>query len=109
MGNYPTKVITSGRGGEILTSAKAGVDSINISNADIDELRSRFKRLQYDTNRSINVIREEVKDTIEGKFVEIQLKLMQSKPAKESVEKKNPYRKNSKSRTRESISFGYDK
>ncbi|CAI2387257.1 unnamed protein product [Moneuplotes crassus] len=90
---YFTKPISkalNNTGIEILASARGPTESINLSHYDIDEIKNRFKRLQYDTNRSINSIREEVKDTIEEKLMQIQFDFLATKKEKaHGVQNKN--------------------
>jgi len=49
-------------GGEFTTTAKQLTDSSRLSVNQIEELKNRFKRLQYDNNRSITLMRQEIKD-----------------------------------------------
>ena len=43
---------------------------------ELDELKSRFKKLQYDYNKSTTDLRREIKDMVDSKFYEIQFKFL---------------------------------
>lgn len=81
-----SRTVSAAEAVEMAGSIKdGGPESINWSFSDIEELKNRFKRLQYDTNRSINSIREEVKDKIEEKLMKIQFNMMNTKQPRGSL------------------------
>jgi uncharacterized protein YlaN (UPF0358 family) len=70
----PSKV--SVIGGDVITSVMQPTDSARFSHVELDDIRNRFKRLQYENNKSIAMMREEIKDTFESKMFELQWKFL---------------------------------
>lgn len=71
-----------------------------VSSQELEELKTRFERLRYDTNRSIQKFKEEVKDTMDTKFFEMQCKLIKDEGEGEFdiVEQRYPIKPQTKTR-----------
>ena len=63
---------------ESILSMKQGTESGRLSAGDMVELKNRFNRLQYDCNKSIHSLREQVKDLVDNKLPKLQKQVINS-------------------------------
>ena len=71
-----TKIATNLPLNESMMSLKQNTESGRFSVSDIYELKNRFNRLQYDCNRSIHGLREQIKDVIDNKITNLQKQVL---------------------------------